>query len=338
MVVLEKHLESAQRFLSGLRSLSSYGDIEKKKQLRGLLVAVDKCQKLSTAQGAALVESIDTTLWSASSLEELRLRVADKTSQVEEASQRRAMQDFTQLYFFLTEELAVASFQGSMNNDQLLRALCEHAARLTLRVPSEATLAAMVYHRILGSCQMMFVKRHLEMAVRLMSLHLQWLLLKPFARFHCNDGTFRSHVWRGTAQELSEAEAVTVELAHGTTVLHKMKGCGTLLTKEDIEPIVPVRLLIDHGFKLSWKSIDLHHPTRGPLRCWKRQGCPVMRRDEALALLKELEDLEVNSNVDDDVILWWQQRYPSAPKEVIKFMVGQNDRWENINHCGLPFN
>eukprot|EP00435_Cladocopium_sp_Y103_P028734 s1684_g7.t1 len=132
MVVLEKHLESSQRFLSGLRSLSSYADIEKK-QLQGLLVAVDKCHKLSTAQGAALVESIDTTLWSASSLEELRLRVADKTSQVEEASQRRAMQDFTQLHLFLTEELAVASLQGSMNNEQLLRALCEHAARLTRR-------------------------------------------------------------------------------------------------------------------------------------------------------------------------------------------------------------
>eukprot|EP00435_Cladocopium_sp_Y103_P000255 s3738_g1.t1 len=115
------------------------------------------------------------------------------------------------------------------------------------------------------------------------------------------DGGATHALRRGTAQELSEAEAVTVELAHGTTVLHKMKGCGTaeavtvelahgttvlhkmkgcgtLLTKEEIEPILPVR------------------------------------RDEALALLKELEDLEVNSNVDDDVMVWWQQRYPNVPK------------------------
>eukprot|EP00435_Cladocopium_sp_Y103_P048968 s1287_g14.t1 len=38
------------------------------------------------------------------------------------------------------------------------------------------------------------------------------------------DGGATHALRRGTAQELSEAEAVTVELAHGTTVLHKMKG------------------------------------------------------------------------------------------------------------------
>ena len=96
MVALDKHLESSQRFLTGVRSLSSYADIEKK-QLRGLLLALDKCQKLSTAQGAAFLEALDHTLWSSSSLEELRLRVAEKTTQVEEASARRALQDFSQL-------------------------------------------------------------------------------------------------------------------------------------------------------------------------------------------------------------------------------------------------
>ena len=30
MVALDKHLESSQRFLTGVRSLSSYADIEKK--------------------------------------------------------------------------------------------------------------------------------------------------------------------------------------------------------------------------------------------------------------------------------------------------------------------
>ena len=48
MVAVDKHLESAQRFLRGVRALSSYADIEQK-QLRGLLTALAKCQKLSTA-------------------------------------------------------------------------------------------------------------------------------------------------------------------------------------------------------------------------------------------------------------------------------------------------
>ena len=108
------------------------------------LLALDKCQKLSTAQGAAFLEALDHTLWSSSSLEELRLRAAEKTTQVEEASARRALQDFSQLYLFLTEELAAAILTGSMNNDQLLCALCQHAARLSLRAPSEPTIAVMV--------------------------------------------------------------------------------------------------------------------------------------------------------------------------------------------------
>ena len=143
VAALDKHLESSQRFLTGVRSLSSCADIEKR-QLRGLLLALDKCQKLSTAQGAAFLEALDQTLWSSSSLEELRLRVAEKTMQVEEASARRTLQDFSQLYLFLTEELAAAILTGSMNNDQLLCALCQHAARLSLRAPSEPTIAVMV--------------------------------------------------------------------------------------------------------------------------------------------------------------------------------------------------
>ena len=38
-----------------------------------------------------------------------------------------------------------------------------------------------------------------------------------------------------------------------------------------------------------------------------------MHRDEAVALMKELEELEVSSSVDDDVVQWWSERYPSVP-------------------------
>ena len=154
------------------------------------------------------------------------------------------------------------------------------------------------------------------------------------------DGGATHALRRGAKSELENSEPVTVELAHGSTVLRKKKSCSTLLTSDDIEPILPVRLLIDHGFNLTWTSsgINIHHPRRGALRCWKRQGCPVMHREEALALMKDLEQLEVKSAVDDEAIAWWSERYPKVPKEVLKFMVGQNDKWEDLDHGGLPFN
>ena len=154
------------------------------------------------------------------------------------------------------------------------------------------------------------------------------------------DGGATHALRRGTKSELENSEQVIVKLAHGSMVLRKKKGCSTPLTSDDIKRTLPVRLLIDHGFNLTWTSsgINIHHPRRGALRCWKRQGCPVMHREEALALMKELEELEVNSAVDDDVIAWWSERYPNVPKEVLKFMVGQNDKWEDLDHGGLPFN
>ena len=75
------------------------------------------------------------------------------------------------------------------------------------------------------------------------------------------DGGATHALRRGTKSELENAEKVTVELAHGSTVLKKKRGCSTLLTSEDVEPILPVRLLIDHGFNLTWTKWNRHPPS-----------------------------------------------------------------------------
>ena len=62
------------------------------------------------------------------------------------------------------------------------------------------------------------------------------------------DGGATHALRRGTKSELENSEPVTVKLAHGSMVLRKKKGCSTLLTNDDIERTLPVRLLIDHGF------------------------------------------------------------------------------------------
>ena len=143
MASVEKQLEAAQRFLRGVLSLPSYEDIQTK-QLKGLLHCLDKGKDLSTAQAGMFLDALDPELWSEEAREKLRLRVAEKTSHGEEEGVRRPMQDFAQIIHFLTEDLAAAILGGQASPDRLLRLLCLHAAKMTLRVPSEVTVAVLV--------------------------------------------------------------------------------------------------------------------------------------------------------------------------------------------------
>ena len=143
MVAVDKQLEASQRFLGGVRALASYEDIEQK-QLRGLLIALRRSKELSTTQAASFLEAIDAKLWSQSSLEELQREVAAKTSQVEADGERRRMQDFSGIIHFLPQELATMIMEGKGTAEVVLRALCLHAGRLSLRVPSEYTIATLV--------------------------------------------------------------------------------------------------------------------------------------------------------------------------------------------------
>ena len=61
------------------------------------------------------------------------------------------------------------------------------------------------------------------------------------------DGGATHGLRRRLPHELEGAEMVTVELAHGSTSLFRKAGCSTLLAKEEVEPIIPVRQLIEAG-------------------------------------------------------------------------------------------
>ena len=144
MVALEKQLEASQRFLSGVRNLASYEDIQQK-QLKGLQCALEKTKDLRTSQAAVFLEHIDSILWSEDAINELQRLVASKTSQVEaDGERRKIMQDFSQIPQFLTQELATMILDGKASAQQVLRALCLHAGRMSLRVPSEFTMAVFV--------------------------------------------------------------------------------------------------------------------------------------------------------------------------------------------------
>ena len=98
------------------------------------------------------------------------------------------------------------------------------------------------------------------------------------------DGGATNPLRRGSPQELAESEVVLVELAHGTVELRQHPLTGCILTEKHVEPIVPLRGLIDLGYVIKWSSAgcEIRHPTRGTINCWLRSGCPVVSEPHAL--------------------------------------------------------
>ena len=118
--------------------------------------------------------------------------------------------------------------------------------------------------------------------------------------------------------ELEGAEEVEVELAQGTAVMYRRPRTSTLLSSTPVEPIIPLRLLIDNGFSVSWdrEGCRIRHGQH-ELRCWSRSGCPVMQRSEGLKLLAHLESVEATVKVVRDEA-WWREHFPSVPDQVLR--------------------
>jgi len=150
------------------------------------------------------------------------------------------------------------------------------------------------------------------------------------------DGGATNALRMGTAEELKNSLVVTVELASGTTELHQNPQTGTLLTRIPTEPIVPLRGIVDLGYKIKWdsKGCEIYHPEQGKLVCWLRNGCPVVREEHALQLIDDIErkNLERSQGpkiacgeVSEQVREWWRKEFPSVPDEVVSYMSGQCD-------------
>ena len=61
-----------------------------------------------------------------------------------------------------------------------------------------------------------------------------------------------------------------------------------------VEPIVPMGLITEVlGCEVTWKGkeVKVRHPRRGDLKVTQVNGCPQIPRQEALELIRELEDL-----------------------------------------------
>ena len=147
----------------------------------------------------------------------------------------------------------------------------------------------------------------------------QWALL---------DGGATHALRRARVDELEGLVAVEVELASGSTTLYRSKDHQTLLSLHEVEPILPLHLLVSKGYRVVWKTegCRISHPTYGQVNCSMRQGCPVMPRAEALEMLHRFETEEkLGMYLKETERIWWKEHFPEVPEEVLRHMVGQGE-------------
>ena len=139
----------------------------------------------------------------------------------------------------------------------------------------------------------------------------------------------------------------TVQLAQGQVHLRVNAG-GTLLTVEEVDPIVSLHKLCQIGYRVSWSrdgGCRVKAPGRPALRVYVDGGCPEVDRHTGLGLIREIEEfherkaravrsLRVSEEgVSQEVSLkealkalpvdptlamkWLSQRFPSLPVEVL---------------------
>ncbi|CAL1167089.1 unnamed protein product [Cladocopium goreaui] len=155
------------------------------------------------------------------------------------------------------------------------------------------------------------------------------------------DGGATHALRQAKSSEVPHLWPVQVEMAMGSVTLYRCAAHNTLLALDNVEPIIPLRLLVDHGFKIDWQKdrCDISHPKHGNLQCVRRQGCPVMDRSEALSLLESLENGGVGDYCEPPAqeIEWWKEKYPQVPERIWSLMRGQGLNWEEIA-SPLPWN
>ena len=152
---------------------------------------------------------------------------------------------------------------------------------------------------------------------------------------------------------LSELRDVAVVLASGEKKMLKMSKGGSMVTSElDIEPIIPMGILVQMGCEIRWDSgeFEIHHPVRGRLEVdAKSTGCPQLARETTLELIQEWEMRPTNqkkhmlsrlTKVDDGLVGWMRelvQVHPvlrQLPEEVRCKLAVQPGGWDLLPSNG----
>eukprot|EP00434_Breviolum_minutum_P018336 symbB.v1.2.016177.t1/scaffold1227.1/size245474/4 len=95
-------------------------------------------------------------------------------------------------------------------------------------------------------------------------------------------------------QEWIKARDIEVSLAEGTRTMKQCPSTKTLLTKEKVQPIIPLSSVTLLGYQIQWseQGCRISHPGRPDLPVQLVQGCPTVEFDVGMKLFKEVEDLQ----------------------------------------------
>ena len=130
-----------------------------------------------------------------------------------------------------------------------------------------------------------------------------------------------THILRGPYDETKWLQAIPTEVqtATGKTQMRMSKTSRSLLTKDDLQPIVPLGMLTQHGCKMRWHrdGCALTHAKLGEVKVTVRDNCPYVTNDVGMKLIRELETAEKSKQMmlrSLEVTGWKQEDKDMADK------------------------
>ena len=153
-----------------------------------------------------------------------------------------------------------------------------------------------------------------------------------------------------TEKEWRDGREVSVALAHGDVMMKQSVATGTLLTRDRVQPIVPLSKVAALGYRVCWtaQQCTITHPSEGELKIVMDQGCPTVDVDTGLKLMAKVEQhhqkLKVmkmvmegapsDGSLEQDRWQTLRALFPEVPGELLRQVPG---RVEWRGEC-LPFN
>ena len=149
-------------------------------------------------------------------------------------------------------------------------------------------------------------------------------------------------------QEWDRAKDIEVALAEGSRMMKQCSSTKTLLTQEQVQPIIPVSLITSLGYQVQWNEngCRISHPGRQDLPVEMIQGCPTVRFDVGMKLFEEIEGqqkelcrvravLAGEDNSDNDLRLQQlRDLFPTVPVRILERLPGRKS-WDP---AALPLN
>ena len=104
---------------------------------------------------------------------------------------------------------------------------------------------------------------------------------------HCLRTCENDREWRASSD-------IEVSLAEGSKVMKQCPITKTLLTRERVQPIIPVSMVTSLGYQLTWheNNCRISHPSRVDLPVQLVQGCPTVEYSVGMKLFREVEEAQ----------------------------------------------